>query len=78
MQKTDFYFKSVARGAHLVEFWGIARNSMGLKEIFFYLLMGKSLPQKNYHFSRFLLDKPENAPENARIINLEKRKKQWT
>lgn len=78
MQKTDFYFKSAARGTHLAEFWRIARNRMGLKEIFFYLLMGKSLPQKNYHFSRFLLDKPENAPENARIINLEKRKKQWT
>lgn len=59
MQKTDFYFKSVARGAHLAEFWGIARNSMGLKEIFFYLLMGKSLPQKTTILVDFYLTSPK-------------------
>lgn len=42
--KTDFYFKSAARGVHLAEFWRIARNRMVLREIFFYLLMEKSLP----------------------------------
>lgn len=59
MQKTDFYFKSAARGAHLAEFWRIARNRMGLREIFFYFLMEKSLPKKTTILVDFYLTSPK-------------------